>query len=209
MKAKSIIIALVLILNSLPGSSLGQFHEAKTPESVGFSSARLKKINVLLEGHIAKGEIPGVVNFIARHGEIVHFEAFGKMDIEQSKPMVKDAIFRVASMGKPVTSIAVMMLYEDGRFLLSDPVAKYIPEFKTMKIATFDKTNGSILSTNPAQNPITIHDLLRPTLGFVYPGKYAGMDSLYESVDLDPRGVESAVFIKKLATLPLVCEPGT
>ena len=209
MKAKSIVVALFLIQCSLPVSSFCQLHEAKTPESVGFSSERLKYINLLLEGHIAKGEIPGAVTYIARYGKIVHFEAFGKMDIEQSKPMVQDAIFRVASMGKLVTSIAVMILYEEGRFFMADPIAKYIPEFKTMKVATFDKTNGSILTIHPAQNPITIHDLLRHTSGFVYPGKYAGMDSLFKHVNLDIRGGESGTFIKELASLPLVCEPGT
>ena len=179
-----------------------------SPESVGFSTSRLNRINATIQNHIDKGEIPGAVTYIARHGKIVHFEAFGMMDIEKAKPMTKDAIFRIASMKKLITSIAAMILYEEGHFLLNDPVSKYIPEFKEMKVAVFDNTNSTILKMVQAKNSITIHDLLRHTSGLVYPGRNPAMDKLLENANLDMRTTGLPFFIKELSSLPLAFEPG-
>src|SRR5262249_51217342 len=110
-----------LVAASLPKSS---------PEDVGLSADRLKRVHALVQRYIDKGEIAGAVSLVARRGRVAHLEAQGVMDLETRKPMRPDMIFRLASMTKPVTSLAVMMLHEEGHFLLEDPVSKFLPEFK-------------------------------------------------------------------------------
>ncbi|MGI9286386.1 MAG: serine hydrolase domain-containing protein, partial [Pseudomonadales bacterium] len=104
------------------------------PETVGISSAALQKITHFTEENIASGKHVGFVTMVARHGKIVHFEATGTFGLDNDKPMQKDALFRIYSMTKPVTTVAAMMLYEEGRFQLSDPVSKYLPELKDLKL---------------------------------------------------------------------------
>ena len=105
------------------------------PEDVGLSSERLGRITEMMKRHIAAGEISGGVTLVARHGRIAHFEATGVTDIESKKPMTKDAVFRIASMTKPVTGVAIMMMMEEGKLRITDPVSKYIPSFKDLKVA--------------------------------------------------------------------------
>src|SRR6185295_13959934 len=105
------------------------------PESVGLSSERLARITETLRADIAKGAIPGAVLLVSRHGKIAYFEALGSLDPDKKTPMTKDAIFRIYSMTKPITSVAVMMLVEQGKLALGDPLAKYIPAFKDVKVA--------------------------------------------------------------------------
>src|SRR5215467_7328718 len=104
------------------------------PEQSGMSSERLKRLSAAMKGYIDRGEVAGTVTLIARHGRIVQLEAQGFMDLESRTPMRKDAIFRIASMTKPITSVAVMMLMEEGKYLLTDPISKFIPEFKDPKV---------------------------------------------------------------------------
>ena len=101
------------------------------PEDVGMSSERLARIRTAMQRYIDRKEVPGVVTLVARRGRVVHLEAFGNRDAEAGAPMTTDVIFRIASMTKPITSAAVMMLYEEGHFLLSDPISKWLPEFAT------------------------------------------------------------------------------
>src|SRR5262245_58012366 len=100
-----------------------------TPETVGLSTARLSRIRQVMQAHVDRVTLPGLITMLARRGQIAHVESFGWMDIEAHKPMQLDAIFRLASMTKPITSVAVMMLYEEGLFQLSDPISRYIPAF--------------------------------------------------------------------------------
>jgi CubicO group peptidase (beta-lactamase class C family) len=105
------------------------------PEDVGLSTERLARITEMMKRHIAAGEISGGVTLVARHGRIAHFEAVGVMDADSKQPMTKDAVFRIASMTKPVTGLAVMMMMEEGKLRIADPVSKYIPQFKEMNVA--------------------------------------------------------------------------
>jgi CubicO group peptidase (beta-lactamase class C family) len=115
-------------------STAGQLPAGK-PEEAGMSTERLQRIHQAMERHIEAGEISGAVTLVARHGKIVHFQAHGLMDLDTGTPMMPDAIFRIASMTKPVTGVAVMMMLEEGRIRLNDPVSKFIPEFKDTKVA--------------------------------------------------------------------------
>ncbi len=145
--------------------------KASKPEEVGFSSARLERLTSAFQADIDKGVIPGAVILIARNGKIAYFEALGFQDREKKTPMSADAIFRIASMTKPVTSAAVMMLVEEGKIQLYDPVSLYLPELKGLQVGV-EKVNSATgnpeLSLEPAQREMTIQDLLRHTSGFTY-----------------------------------------
>ena len=134
-------------------------------ETVGMSSERLERIGVGMRRLIDAGKIPGTVTLVARRGKVVHFETNGMRDVAKSLPMEKDTIFRLYSQTKPVTGAAVMMLFEEGHFLLSDPIAKYLPEFKDMVV--YVGTKDGKMQTEPAR-PITIHHLLTHTSGMTY-----------------------------------------
>src|SRR5262252_5912799 len=121
-----LLAALPLVAATLPNAK---------PEEVGLSSERLQRIHQMLQRRIDAGDISGAVTLIARNGRVAHFETHGLMDIETKKPMAKDAIFRMASMTKPITGVAIMMLIEEGKLRLTDPVSKFIPEFKDLKVA--------------------------------------------------------------------------
>ncbi len=142
-----------------------------SPESVGLSSERLERIGRNIQKSVDENRIAGAVSLVARHGKIAYFKAFGMSNREDRKPMQTDHIFRICSMTKPITSVAVMMLYEEGRFLLNEPVANFIPEFKEMKVLdppfTQDKTSppGNLVQ---AKRPITIRHLLTHTSGLTY-----------------------------------------
>jgi CubicO group peptidase (beta-lactamase class C family) len=187
---------------------------AASPEDVGLSSERLERIGNTIEKSINDGRVAGAVALVARHGKVAYFKAFGMADREAKKPMRTDNIFRVCSMTKPITSIAVMMLYEEGRFLLSEPVSDFIPEFKNMKVldppVPQDKTSppGALVD---AKRPITIFNLLTHTAGLTYPWN-ARLGNAYLAA-----GVGTGIFqeemstadsIKKLASLPLLFQPG-
>lgn len=123
-------------------------------EMVGMSSERLERIGESMRSLIDSNKIPGTVTLVARKGKVVHFEANGSRDIERDQPMKKDTIFRIYSQSKPVTGAALMMLFEEGKFLLTDKIAKYLPEFKNMQV--FTKGKGGRIETEPADSAITI-----------------------------------------------------
>src|SRR4051794_25315459 len=159
-----------------------------------------------MERDIAQGEMAGAFGLIARHGKIVYFETYGMADREANKPMTKDAMFRMYSMTKAVVAVAVMTLYEEGRFSLRDPISKFLPEFKDMKVAV-DKTGQ--VTTVPAEREITILDLMRHTSGLNYAGpKDANGELIYKKV-LGDMQYPLAEFIRRLASAPLVHQPGT
>lgn len=188
-----------------------------SPGDVGLAKDRLDRIRVKMEKDIAENRLSGGIGLIARRGKIAYFETYGMADKEAGKPMTKDAIFRIYSMTKAVTGVAVMVLYEEGRFALTDPVSRYLPEFTTMKVAV-EKTNPAtgkpILShTVPAERQITILDLLRHTSGFNYAGpRDEKGESFYQRLELNGAGGADfplSEFVKRLAQVPLVHQPGT
>ncbi len=146
------------------------------PESVGMSSERLSRIRVAMQRYIDKKLVPGVVTLVARKGRVVHLDAIGSCYVEEGLPMTTDTIFRIASMTKAITSVALMTLFEKGYFLLSDPVSNWIPEFTDPKVAVsmpVDRRSeggaaGSQVKLFPANRPITIRHLLTHTAGFGY-----------------------------------------
>ncbi len=179
------------------------------PEKAGFSPDRLARIDALVERHISAGDLAGAVTLIARHGRIAHLGVYGMADREAGRPMKEDTIFRIASMTKPITSVAVMMLYEEGKFLLSDPVSNYLPEFAHMKVLPPDAPRGS--TPVPAKRPITIRHLLTHTAGFTYHWN-PRIGPLYNAYGiphgLGPTPYTLAEAMKLLAKIPLVNHPG-
>jgi len=146
------------------------------PEDVGLSSERLSRITEMMKRHAAAGEISGGVTLVARHGRLAHLEATGVTDIDTKKPMTKDAVFRIASMTKPVTGVAIMMMMEEGKLKITDPVSKYIPSFKDLKVAVAEpKRAGANAAADeptpvkyyrvPAEREVTIRDLLTHVSG--------------------------------------------
>jgi len=152
---------------SVHAQSVKSFSASK-PEDAGFSDARLSRIDDLVEEHVKNQNIPGAVALIVRNGKIAYFKAFGYSDVEKRSALKKDDIFRIASQSKAITSLAVMMLWEEGRFLLDEPVSRYIPEFKNPKVLkTFNKED-STYTTEPADREITIRHLLTHSSGIDY-----------------------------------------
>jgi len=194
----------------------GQSLKQVAPEQIGLSGKRLERIKPWVEKYIADNKLSGAVCLIARRGSVGYFDTFGMADKENSKPMRKDNIFRMYSMTKAVTGVAVMMLYEQGRFDLSDPVSRYLPEFAHMKVA-IEKTDAAgkpvLAYTVPAEHEITILDLLRHTSGLNYAGPHdekGGMS--YQALGLSPLFTAEyslAELVKRLAAQPLVHQPGT
>lgn len=141
------------------------------PENVGMSSERLARIDTFVERHLDARHFAGAVTLVARRGEIVHFEAHGMQDIQKNITMSKGSIFRIYSMTKPITSVAVMMLFEEGHFLLDEPVSRFLPEFENLKVGvemTDRATGKKELIIEPAVRQVTIRDLLRHTSGLTY-----------------------------------------
>jgi CubicO group peptidase (beta-lactamase class C family) len=173
------------------------------PETVGFSSRRLSRVDDLIQRYIDAGELPGAQMLIARQGQVVYWRSFGLMDIEAGRATQEDTLYRIYSMTKPIVSAALLMLYEEGRFMLDEPVAAYIPEFKDVRVY-----NGSD-EPLPLERPITIRHLLTHTAGLTYDFlKSSPVDDLYRDADLRNREVPLRDWIKKLAALPLVNQPG-
>ena len=187
--------------------------KANKPEDVGFSSERLKRVTDAFQSEVDKGAIPGAVVLIARNGKIAYFEAFGFQNRENKEPMKTDAIFRIASMSKPITSVAVMMLVEEGKIQLLDPVSQYLPEFKGVQVGVekLNTTTGnSELIGEPPRQEMTIQDLLRHTSGLTYGifGKSL-VKQAYNEANLFDRNQTLAEFVSKIAKLPLAYHPGT
>ena len=176
------------------------------PEDVGMSLARLARLKTAMQGYVDRRDVAGVVTLVARHGRVVHFESVGSRDAEAKAPMTPDTIFRLASMTKPIVAAAALMLFEEGRFQLTDPISKWLPEFKEMKV--LQPGVAGAYTTAPARTPITIRHLLTHTSGLqsgdgvLLPG--------YEKIA--PRSVPKdtlGAFVTRLASLPLNFEPGT
>ena len=181
------------------------------PEEVGLSSARLKRLTGILKADIDNGVVPGAVVLVARHGKISCLEALGYRDREAGAQMATDTIFRIASMTKPFTSVATMMLAEEGKLLIADPVARYIPEFTDLKVAV-DSDDASVktLKTEPMRRGMTVQDLLRHTSGLTYSHLADPLiKQAYESANVADEKQSNAEMAAKLGRLPLAYQPGT
>lgn len=179
------------------------------PASVGLSAERLDRLAAHFEGETKRAYSAGYVLMVARHGKLAYARAIGQRDVEGRVPMTLDTRFRIASMTKPVTAVAVLMLYEDGRFLLDDPVARYLPAFANARVYTGVDADGS-LKTEPARRAITIRDLLTHTSGLGYgPGfdRNTPLAKAYAAVNLAGPGT-LADKVETLAGLPLYFQPG-
>src|SRR5881396_327681 len=192
------------------------------PVEVGLSAERLDRIGPALQGEIEKGKFPGAIALIARKGRVAYFESFGFRDKATGAPMGKDAIFRIYSMTKPLVSVGALVLMEEGRLVLTDPVSKFLPPLAKLQVSVprFDSSTGKVTYTLvPADREMTIQDLLRHTSGLVYgeitvnaPVKEAYIKAgVYQpdSLPFDSRGMTPAEQVERLAKAPLAHQPGT
>ena len=181
------------------------------PEEVGMSSARLALIGKVINADIASGQLPGAVLLIARRNKIVYYEAFGYRDKVAGVPMTTDTMFGVASMTKPMTAVAALQLYEQGRLLMNDPVAKYFPKFANMQVAVMDAKRENIVNKVPATRQITVHDLFTHTSGIPYGGRgtTAAHKVLPAGSEASSITLTSSEFLDKLSSSPLLYQPGT
>jgi CubicO group peptidase (beta-lactamase class C family) len=207
----AVVLVLLVVLTAVTAHA--QVLSSATPEQVGLSSERLARLTGTLKADTDKGVIPGAVLLVARHGKVALFEAMGVRDPERKTPMTRDAIFRIYSMSKPITSVAAMMLVEEGKLGLDHPVSKYLPQLANLKVGV-EKADASgaapTLELVPVRREMTVQDLLRHTSGLTYgffgPGlvKKAYVDSkLWNDYP------SNAEFVDRLAKLPLAYQPGT
>ena len=188
----------------IAGTGVAQELPRATPESVGMSSERLARIAPAMQAYIDADLTPGIITAIVRKGQLVHFEVQGDMDVEAGKAMQADAIFRIASMTKPIASIALMMLWEEGHFQLRDPVAKFIPAFGEVQVSTTADASGQTGELVAPNRPITIRDMLTHTSGLA--NNYIGNVETYRKTTAGAR--DNAELIARLASLPLNYHPG-
>ena len=185
---------------------------ARAEQPRQFSAEGLAKVSDYIRNEVATGKIPGAILLIHQHGKPVYSENFGVRDIATELSMSADTIFRLYSMSKPITSVAAMMLVEDGKLALADPVSKYIPAFAGVKVGVEKRSDdGKVtLALEPAKRPITIEDLLRHTSGLTYGFYgYGIVHELYAEADLFNADLGNAEFVERIAKLPLAEQPGT
>jgi CubicO group peptidase (beta-lactamase class C family) len=180
-----------------------------TPEAVGFDSRRLKSLDDYMAKVVADGRVAGMTTLLARHGKVVEFKTYGKTSLETGQPMPKDEIFRIYSMSKPLTGVAMMILFEQGKWRLDDPVTRYVPEFKNLKVMVEADKDGNITKTEPMKRPPTMREIMSHTAGFGYGlGDEHPVDKLYRKKEvLGSTGLHQ--MIERTADIPLMYQPGT
>jgi CubicO group peptidase (beta-lactamase class C family) len=205
--AAALALLVVAIAAGRPGSGRA---EPPLAAASSFSPEKLARVGDYIRNEIASGKIPGAIMLIQQHGHPVYFENFGVRDVATKLPMTADTIFRLYSMSKPITSVAAMMLMEEGKLSLNDPVAKYIPAFADVKVGVERPGETPALALEPVNRPITIEDLLRHTSGLTY-GFYgdSAVRKLYAQADLFNADTDNAEFTERIAKLPLAEQPGT
>jgi CubicO group peptidase (beta-lactamase class C family) len=209
---RSLLVAIAFSLGAVPSPAQQPVHPASDltivrPETVGFSSERLERLHALMQESVDQKQIAGIVTILARHGKVVDYRTYGQRDMETGAPMTKDVIFRDYSMTKPVTGVAMMILYEQGKWLPSDPIAKYIPEFAHLKVFNGTDPDGKPILVNPDHAP-TMRELMSHTAGFTY-GFFGNspVDKMYRDArPLDSKNLQE--FIDKISQLPLAYQPG-
>lgn len=203
-----VVFPLVLVL--IGASAWGQGIPVVEPETIGLSSERLERLTKVMQEHVDKKHIPGAVCIIARKGKIGYFETFGTQDMEDGTPMEEDTIFRIYSMSKAITGVAVMILNEENRFFLNEPVSKYLPELGGLEVAVEEKdpdTGESTITTVPSERDMSIRDLLRHTSGVTYGG--GKVAKFYREAGVGDRDITIAQMVERLGKAPLSFEPGT
>jgi len=205
----ALLTALLLFLFPLAARAL----PPASPEEVGLSKERLGRIAPALSRQVEAKSFPGAVAIVVRKGKIAYFETVGQLDPKTSAPMPKDAIFRFYSMTKPFTSVAAMMLVEEGRIRLTDPVGMYLPQLGKLDVLvqTTDAAGKPSFTTVPAQRPMQVYDLLRHTSGLVYGGftPNARIKELYANANISWSGVTPQEQLESFAKVPLAHQPGT
>ncbi len=197
---------LVLLAACLAGCQ-GQSNDSNADVRAGMSMQRLQRLDAHFHQLVDEGKMAGVVTWIARHGQVVHEDAYGMADIEASRKMTQDAYFYVYSMTKPITSVALLTLYEEGRFQLSDPIAKYLPELANLQLYVGEGAGGAMITRAPARQP-TVEDVFRHTAGFLYgPAGNRSIDKAYREANV--LGGTLADLTQRLGKLSLAYEPGT
>lgn len=198
-----------LVAVNLLFAHLAVAHEPGPP---GFLDGRLQRIDNAINAEVSIGKIPGAVVLVMKDGKVVYHKSFGYSDIESEAPMRNNSIFRIASMTKAVTSVAAMSLYERGYFRLSDPIAKYLPEFADMRVVSAVDDDGNVVTTVPAKNPIRIIHLLTHTAGLGYPFIPSQVQKAYVDAGIidgmTARDIDLASQMQLLASQPLLFEPG-
>jgi len=180
--------------------------KAAVPGNQGFSQARLQRIDRVMNNYVKDGVFPGMIVTVARRGEVVYHQTFGYSDVEEKTPLKEDAIIRVYSMTKPITSAAVMILFEEGRFMLDDPVSRYLPSFKGLRV--FKSVKEGDIQTAPCEQQMTVRDLLRQTCGLGYGWGSDPVSKLYQAANLFDLAATLAEMVQKLGDLPLYYQPG-
>ncbi len=180
-----------------------------TPEAVGFDSGRLKKLDDYMAKTVSDGRVAGMTTLLARHGKVVEFKTYGKTSLATGQAMPKDEIFRIYSMSKPLTGVAMMILFEQGKWRLDDPVTRYVPEFKNLKVMVEADKDGKITKVEDMKRPPTMREIMSHTAGFGYGlGDKHPVDKLYrEKKVLGATGLHE--MIERTATIPLMYQPGT
>jgi CubicO group peptidase (beta-lactamase class C family) len=175
------------------------------PEDVGLSSERLARLTRTIHEYVDAGRTPGVVTLIARHGKVVHVDAYGKADLVTGRPTRADDIFRMYSMTKPITSVALLMLYEEGKFQLTDPLSRWFPAFADLKVYAGSRPQGGML-LDSLRRPITIQDVFRHTAGFSYGFGTSPVDKAYQESNVFAKDLND--LMDKVAKQPLLYQPG-
>jgi CubicO group peptidase (beta-lactamase class C family) len=200
--AAALLLASVAVL-----ADVGAALTTAKPESVGFSSERLGRLDQAMQATIDNKQLAGAITVLARHGKVVGFNTYGQQDIASGKPMQKDSIFRIYSMTKPVTGAAMMILYEEGKWRASDPIAKFLPEFKDVKVYAGQGADGQPILETPKHAP-TVGEVMTHTAGFTYGFFGSGpVDKIYMQAKVLEAG-SLKEFTEKLAKLPLAYQPG-
>jgi CubicO group peptidase (beta-lactamase class C family) len=180
---------------------------AASPEALGFDSARLKRLNDYMEGVVTSGRVAGMTTLLARHGQIVDYKVYGKANLETGAPLTKDSIFRIYSMTKPVTGVAMMILFEEGKWRLDDPVTRYVPEFKNLRVVKSVGKDGKMVLED-MKRPPTMREIMSHTAGFGYGlAEEHPVDKLYrEKAVLSAPNLQE--MINRTAQIPLMFQPG-
>jgi CubicO group peptidase (beta-lactamase class C family) len=207
-------LAAMIVALTLPQATIAQ--QVQSTDIVqGMSRERLARIAKAMNQEVAKGTFAGAVTLVARRGEVVHFEAHGFQDAAKAKPMTKDSIFRLASMTKPIVTVAAMMLVEQGVFKPNDPISNYLPELKDLKVEVSKKNADGVAATEdvPTTRPVTIQDLMRHTSGLYYSNAIPSkrLKDAYEQANIEASSedITAAEMLKRLGAIPLAHQPGT
>ena len=197
-------LLLVLLANLAVSAEL----PTAKPESVGMSTQRLGKLKSEMQALVDRNQLPGVVTMVAKDGKVVEFDVAGKRDVESGAPLQKDSIFRIYSMSKPITGVAMMLLFEEGKWQLNDPVSKHIPEFANLKVAKVNPQTGAVTQVAP-DHPMTMRELMSHSGGLTY-GVFGStaVDKMYTDVNVLDRDATLQAMIDKLGKIPLLHQPG-